>query len=123
MRTSSFSVVILAISLILGCGGDGMPRPEDTPGWDPVEAYASSIKREVMTLVALAESNPREANSQADAALENFNDTADTGQYAETIAQIKEKLQAMAAGKGNATGLKELASKLPGELPNSKAKK
>ena len=120
MKSTLFSTVALVAGILLsGCGSrDGMPRPEDTPGWDPVEAYASSIKRETMVIVALAQSNPREANAQADAALENFNDTADTGQYADTIAQIKEKLQDMAAGNGKATGLKELAEKLPGEIPS-----
>lgn len=103
----------------MGCNsGDGIPRPEDTPGWNAVEAYASSIKRETMAVVATAESNPREAAAQADAALENFQDAADTGKYADTIAEIKEKLKSMAAGRGKATGLKELAEKLPGEVPN-----
>ena len=118
MRSSLFSTVVLAMTVLLGCnGGNGIPRPEDTPGWDPVEAYASAIKRETMAIVALSQSNPRDANAQADAALENFQDQAATGKYADTIAQIKEQLKAMAAGKGKATGLKELAEKLPGEIP------
>lgn len=119
MRSRFFSTMVLAAIFLQGCNeGNGIPRPEDTPGWNAVEAYASSIKRETMAIVALAESNPKEANAQADAALENFQDSADAGQYKETIAEIKEKLKAMAEGKGKATGLKELAAKLPGEVPN-----
>ena len=117
MRSGLFSIVLL-LTVIAGCGGgDGMPRPEDTPGWNPVEAYAKSIKVETLSIVTLAASNPREANAQADAALENFNDRADAGKYADTIAQIKEILKSMAAGSGKATGLKELAEKLPGDIP------
>lgn len=124
MRSSSPLIICLVLFVFAGCGSDnGIPRPEDTPGWDPVTVYASSIKREVMAVVAVAESNPREATGQADAALESFNDTADTGEYAETINEIKEKLKAMAAGKGKATGLKELAAKLPGEVPTRNARK
>jgi hypothetical protein len=118
MKSILCSYLLLAMMFMLGCSkGNGIPMPEDTPGWDPVKAYVSSIKRETMSVVALAESNPREANAQADAVLENFDDSADTGEYAETIAQIKETLRAMADGKGKATGLKELAAKLPGDLP------
>ena len=124
MNSRFFSIVLLTLLTLSGCsGGNGIPRPEDTPGWNPVEAYAKSIKAEAMAIVALAASNPREANAQADAALENFNDSADAGQYAETIAQIKEKLKAMAAGTGKVTGLKELAAKLPGEIPANASKK
>lgn len=124
MSSRYFSIVIIALATFLGCsGGSGIPRPEDTPRWNPVEAYAKSIKAEAMSIVALAASNPKEAKAQADAALENFNDAADAGEYAETIAQIKEKLKAMAAGTGNATGLKELAAKLPGELPAAASRK
>ncbi len=124
MRFRFFSIVVLASLMLSGCGGgSGIPRPEETLGWNPVEAYAKSIKAEAMAIVALAASNPREANAQADAALENFNDSADAGEYAETIAQIKEKLKAMAAGTGKVAGLKELAAKLPGDLPASGGKK
>lgn len=124
MRLSTVYIVILMLVLSLGCGSDnGIPRPEDTPGWNAVEAYASSIKRETMAVVTLSETNPREANAQADAALENFQDNADAGKYKETIDEIREKLKAMATGKGKATGLKELAEKLPGDVPNRGAKK
>ena len=37
--------------------------------------------------------------------------------------EIKEKLKAMAAGTGKVAGLKELAAKLPGDLPASAGKK
>lgn len=118
MRSTLFAVVSLALFALSGCGGgSGVPRPEDTPGWNAVNAYASAIKRETMAVAVLAETNPREASAQADAALENFQDTADTGEYKETIAQIKEKLKELATGKGKVTGLKELAAKLPGEVP------
>jgi hypothetical protein len=118
MKSFMFSFVLFAMLVTLGCSqGNGIPRPEDTPGWDPVAAYASSIKYETMAIARLAESNPREANAQADAALENFDDSNDMGEYAQTIAEIKEILQAMAAGTGKATGLKDLAAKLPGEMP------
>ena len=124
MNSKFFAIIILALLTLSGCsGGNGIPRPEDTPGWNPVEAYAKSIKTEAMNIVALAATNPREANAQADAALENFNDSADAGEYAETIAQIKEKLKAMAAGTGKVAGLKELAAKLPGDVPASAGKK
>lgn len=124
MKTRFFSIILIASLTLSGCGGgNGIPRPEDTPGWNPVEAYAKSIKAEAMAIVALAASNAREANAQADAALENFNDSADAGEYAETIAQIKEKLKAMAAGTGKVAGLRELAAKLPGEIPASAGKK
>ncbi len=119
MRRALYSFALLAILSLSGCGGsgNGIPRPEDTPGWNAVEAYASSIRRETMTVVSVAQSNPREANNQASSALENFQDGVDAGPYAETIAEIKEKLKAMASGQGKATGLKELAAKLPGDAP------
>ena len=123
MRSVLFKLMALTLLATLGlittgCGSRA-PRPEDTPGWNAVEAYAKAIKRETLNVVAIAKANPREASAQADAALENFNDQAKTGDYTETIAQIKEKLQAMAAGKGNAAGLKELADKLPGDAPTA----
>ena len=124
MRSRFFSIALLALVTLSGCsGGNGIPRPEDTPGWDPVTAYVSAIKRETLAVAKLADSNPREASAQADAALENFQDTADTGQYKETVAEIKTILKAMASGKGKAAGLKELAEKLPGDVPGLSGKK
>ncbi len=124
MKSLPIALLYIFVLLMIGCdSGNGIPRPEDTPGWNAVDAYASSIKRETMAVVALAETNPREANAQADAALENFQDAVNAGQYADIIKEIKEKLKAMAAGKGKATGLKELAEKLPGELPTRTGKR
>ncbi len=121
MRSCLCCAVLVALMTLVGCGGgSNFPRPEDTPGWNASEAYAKSIRRETMAVVKMAETNPKDANGQASAALENFQDAVDAGQYAATIAEIKEKLKAMAEGKGKATGLKELAAKLPGDEPAKK---
>lgn len=111
-------IVVLAMLALAGCGESGsFPSPEQTPGWDPVEAYASSIKIEVTNLLNVAAQSPREVASQADATLESFNDEADAGQYADTIKQIKEKVTALAAGQGSVAELKELVARLPGRTP------
>jgi hypothetical protein len=117
MRSYSLNFFILAVFSIVGCGGETHPSPEQTPGWDPVEAYAKAIKGEVTNLLAVAAANPQEVALQADATLESFDDGANAGQYADTIAQIKEKVSALAAGRGNVAELKELVAKLPGETP------
>jgi hypothetical protein len=74
-----------------------------------------------VALLEEAAANPRDVATQAEVALESFNDDADAGQYAETIAQIKEKVNALASGSGNAAELKELVAKLPGEAAGAGA--
>lgn len=55
--------MILATALLQGCSeGNGIPRAEDTPGWNPVDVFASSIKRETMASVACRIQREREGN-------------------------------------------------------------
>ena len=117
MRSYSLNFFVLAVFSIVGCGGETHPSPEQTPGWNPVEAYVKAIKGEVTILLAVAAENPQEVAGQADATLESFDDAADAGQYAATITQIKQKVKELAAGSGNIAELKELVATLPGETP------
>ena len=113
MKSYLAASAALVISLLLGCG-DNPPPLEPSQIGDPAADFAASIKAEVMALVELGKTDPSSVAEEAEVLLESFEDTEAAGEYSDTIAQIKDKVSALAAGSGSVGELAELAGQLPG---------
>ncbi len=114
MRSILAASVVLVVFTVVGCGG-GLPPLDESQVEDPAETFASGIRDEANDLIELARTDPGSVKDEAEVFLESLEDTSPAGKYSETIAQIKEKVTALAAGTGNAADLAELVAKLPAD--------
>ena len=114
MRSFLAASVGLVVLALVGCG-DGLPPLDESQVIDPAEGFASSIRDDANALIELSRTDPGSVKDEAEVFLESFEDTSPAGKYSETIAQIKEKVTALAAGNGNASELAPLVAKLPAD--------